>query len=263
MDVTFLFLDESVDLNTAWLTGVFIPSDRYPDVRDAVLRIARDTLLAAGHEHPRPTDLHGVDLLRGVAGVTDEHRVKVFEKVAELVNREELEIISIGHKQADAIRRNMQLLERDPGDKLYNHNFDEMVEALLLADDDLVIPVFDGVPRQRTSRGAQPVDGFAYETFIEGGLVTHWRRVVAELRPLPFVRYKTNLRNLAEPTFSDAAQSPLLQLADLIGYLLGVEARAGLAPCSEWKTRLAGVAKTIDRALVHRRSFTMNFQHAP
>jgi hypothetical protein len=105
MEVTFLFMDESVNLDVAWLTGVLVPAEQYADVRDAFIRIARDVLVEAGHEHPWPTELHGVDLLREVRGVTDEHRFSVFERAVDLVNTERLEILRVGHVEA----------QKDPG----------------------------------------------------------------------------------------------------------------------------------------------------
>jgi hypothetical protein len=261
MDTTFLFLDESVDFNTAWLTGVFVPAEQCADVRDAVIRIARDVLIEAGNEYPHPTELHGADLLRSTSGITDEHRFWVFDKVVALVNQAQLEVISVGHSNADETRRNLQRTNMDAGDKLYCYNFYEMVHALQVPHQVLVQPVFAGVPRQQIGRKShQPVDEFAHQAFLRGGFVTHWYRIAAEIKPVSWVHYKTNLRNFAEPVFSDAAQAPLLQLADVVGYLLGVVERTKRDPCSAWKTRVASIGSRLDRRLVHRRSINMHFQ---
>ncbi len=260
MDVTFLFLDESVDLDTAWLTGVFVPAEQYADVRDAVLRIAQEALIEAGHEHPAAVELHAVDLLRDVGGVTDDHRFKVFEKIVALVNAERLEIVRVGHSGAKKIREHFTKANMDPGDKLYSHNFREVVEALRLPEEGLVFPVFDGVPPQQQAlrRNLQPVDRHAYDAFMFGGHITQWGRVASEAKPVPWVEYKTNLRNLGEPAFSDSARSPLLQLADMVGYLLCVADRVARAEHSEWKARIARIARKIDPGLVYRRSIMMH-----
>ena len=264
MNVTFLFLDESVDLDTAWLTGVFVPAEQYADVRDAFIRIIRETLTEAGHEHPHPTELHGAAMLIDIPGITDEHRIKVFEKVVMLVNEAGLEVISVGHVHAEETRRHFRDMLMDPGDKLYYLNFNEMVDAMYLPDDSLVLPVFDGVPRQRqtTKREPQPVDRFAYDAFMLGSQITHWFRIAAEAKPTPWVRHKTNLRNLAEPTFSDSSRSPLLQLADVVGYLLGVPDRLEQKEPSLWKAAVASVTHKIDRTRVHRRLITTHFDGA-
>jgi hypothetical protein len=91
-----------------------------------------------------------------------------------------------------------------------------------------------------------------------GGHITHWGRLVAEIRPAPWVQYKTNLRNLAEPTFSDSARSPLLQLADMVGYQLCVGDRVEQVEHSEWKARVASIARRMDPTLLNRRSITMH-----
>jgi hypothetical protein len=150
----------------------------------------------------------------------------------------------------------------DPGDKLYNFNLNEVVDALNLHGDSLVVPVFDGVPpqSQEPRRERQPVDPYAYDAFMLGSQITHWGRVTAEIRPVPWVHYNTGLRNLAEPTFSDSARAPLLQLADVVGYLLGVADRVAQVQHSDWKARVASIACRIDRALVHSRSVTVHIQ---
>lgn len=288
MDVTFLFLDESVDLDTAWLTGLFVPAKQYASVRDAVIRITQETLIAAGHNHLGPVDLHGVDLLRGVPGVTDDHRLRLLARMVTLVNRGHIDILSVGHMEATKVRRNLKRTNMDPGEKFYSFNLNEMVDVLHLRPDGLIIPVFDGVPgrvkdaqhgcegiklktspkkHQHPMKGPagkpmkqQPVDPFAYDSFIDGARITQWNRVGAEKKPVALVRYKKNLRNLVEPTFSDGKKSPLLQLSDIVGYLLGVRDRFDQEGArSEWKARVADVARKIDSDLVHRRPVHMMF----
>jgi hypothetical protein len=265
MHVTLLYLDESVYRDVAWLTGVLVPAERVPDLRDAVIRIAQETLVAAGHEYLAPTELHGVSMLRNVRGITDDHRLNVFERIADLVTDEEIEIVSIGHAEATRVRRNLADMHMDPGQKMYNLNFREIVDALVLPPDALVIPVFDGVPGRARTHGASnksqaPVDHFAYEAFLGGANHTHWYRVGFERKPNGMQRYKRNLRNLAEPTFSDSAQSPLLQLADVVGYLLGVTADvAEFGATSEWKARVAVAGQRLDSKLIRRQVVTMNF----
>ncbi len=260
MDVVFLYLDESVDLDSAWLTGLLVPASQYPDVRDGVIRIARKALLAAGASAVAPIELHGVDMLKGVAGATDEHRLQVFSKVVELVNRYRLEVVSVGHVEKKRVRESFQNLHMDPGDKLHRLNFQELVDILHLPPDVLVVPVFDGIPGRPPTGGMEPVDRFAYEAFLLGGSITHWNRVMLEERPVGGLSHKENLRNLMEPVFSDSARSPILQLADIIGYLLGVAERVKQVQGSAWKVQLANVAGRIDKQLLHRRSVTLSFQ---
>lgn len=260
MDAVFLYLDESVDLDAAWLTGLLVPASQCPTVRDAVIRIAREALTSAGQSATAPIELHGVDMLSGVVGASDEHRLRVFSRLVDLVNRERLEIVSVGHIDAKSVRKVHRELVTDPGDKLHYLNFNELVDALQLPPDVLVVPVFDGVPGRSPSGALAPVDKFAYDAFLFGGSITHWNRVTLEEDPITEITHKENLRNLMEPVFSDSARSPILQLADVIGYLLGVAARLEQVQGSEWKNQLGAIAGGIDNRLVCRRSVTTLFQ---
>ena len=261
METMLLFLDESVDLDTAWLTGIFVPTSLYPEVRDGVVRIAREALVAAGHNTSTPVELHGVEMLKSIAGATDQIKLGVFSQAVALVNRHQLEVLSIGHVEAKAMRQNLRRILMDPGDKLHNQNLQEMVNVLALPHDVVVLPIFDGVPgRAPASTKLAPVDRFAYDAFLLGGSITQWNRVACEERPIPAISFKPNLRNLAEPVFADSARSPVLQLADIIGYLLGSAERALRQPSSDWKSNLAAVAHELDPYLVRRQSVRWIFQ---
>lgn len=262
VDVVFLFMDESLDSDHAWLTGLMVPASQYPDVRDAFVRIAREALTAAGQTPTAPIELHGVDLLRNVPGATDEHRLDVFSKVVGLVNRERLACLSFGHAQARSTRRNFARLHLEFGEKLHNLNFHEIVDFLPLSADTLVVPVFDVVGRSAARKTTVRVESSVYDTFLLGGSVTHWNRIGEELHPSGVVQHKTNLRNLTEPTLSDSARSPLLQLTDIVGYLLGVAERCEHSQASHWKREVADVASGLDSELVYRRSVLMRFEGA-
>jgi hypothetical protein len=260
VEVDFLFLDESISRDTAWLTGVFVGAGQYPDVRDAMIRIARAVLMAMGRSAAAPIELHGVAMLSEFPEATDEHRLRVFSEVVSLVNRAQLEVLSVGHVDKDNVRRNYSDIDRDPGDKLYGQNLFELVEALQLHEDALLIPVFDGVPgRALNGKKQSPVDRFAHAAFLLGGNVTQWNRIVFEDKPNPIVHHKPNLRNFMEPLFADSAGSPLLQLADIVGYLLDATDREDLGTASEWKSRVASVARQIDPRLVNRRLLSIKF----
>ena len=131
-----------------------------------------------------------------------------------------------------------------------------------MSADTLVVPVFDGVGRAATRKTTVRVESSVYDTFLLGGAVTHWNRIGEELHPTGIIRHKANLRNLIEPTISDSARSPLLQLTDIVGYLLGVVERAKHAEASPWKREVADVVSGLDPELVYRRSVLMRFDDA-
>lgn len=259
MEVDFLFLDESVALGTAWLTGVFVNAAQCPDVRDAMIRIARGVLQAMGRPESAPIELHGVDMLRDFPEATDEHRLRAFSEVVDLVNRAELEVLSIGHVDKAQVQRRYANLQMDPGDKLYTINLYELVDVMQLHEDVLVVPVFDGVPGRAPGMKHSRVEPFAHDAFLRGGSVTHWNRVLYEDKPHPVVRHKPNLRNFMEPLFADSANSPLLQLADVVGYLLDAADCVAQSAASEWKSQVAAIAGDIHPTLVHRRPFSITF----
>jgi len=56
--------------------------------------------------------------------------------------------------------------------------------------------------------------------------------------------------SLVEPTFTDSAMSPLLQLADVVCFLLTVEDTAERLRVDGFKARLAEIARKLDSNLV-------------
>lgn len=262
MEVDFLFLDESISRDTAWLTGVFVSATQYPEVRDAMIRLARSALEAMGRPTSAPMEFHGVAMLSEFPEATDELKLQMFSDIVDLVNQERLDVISVGHSDKNRIQRSYSELLMDPGDKLYRLNLSEFVEVLHLHEDVLVVPVFDGVPGRAVKGKQSAVDRFAHDAFLHGGNVTHWNRVHFEERPSPLIRHKPNLANFMEPLFADSARSPLLRLADVMGYLLDTENR-GTGTESEWKSRVSAIAAKVDPPLVYGRSVSIHFENAP
>jgi hypothetical protein len=260
MDVVFLFLDESCpsDSDTAWLTGVAVGAERYAPVRDAMLEISIDVQRQAGNAHPSPIELHAVDLLRDVSGATDAHRLAVFRSAVDLVNAEQLEVISVGYSGAKQIRSELAKLQMPEGDKLYGLNFNAMFGAIRVQHDALLVPVFDGVPGANSKGKQQPVDASAHAAFLTGVHHSHHYRLLYNAPD----RYLPNFRNVAEPTFADSARSPLLQLADLVGYLLTVLHPSSGKERSEFKAAIAEIAGKLDAGLVARVENTITFSQS-
>lgn len=244
MNVTFLFLDES--RSTA---------ERYARVRDAVIRISVDVQHPAAGSAPVPLELHGVTMLNAMVGVTDDDRFLAFNKIVEIVNGEQLEVLSIVHSGVKDIQAHFDGFNMPPGDKLYHWNLDAMFDEIRLPEGGLVVPVFDGIPGQGDDGRQQPANRSAYETFLVGAYLSHWYRVAF---PKP-ERYVPNFHNLVEPTFSDSAKSPLLQLADVVGYLLHVEDFVNTKRSEGFKREVARIAATLDRAIVRRVPSSMTF----
>ncbi|MFZ2873402.1 MAG: DUF3800 domain-containing protein [Phycisphaerales bacterium] len=90
-----------------------------------------------------------------------------------------------------------------------------------------------------------PADHYARvrDAFLVGAYLSHWYRVAFPKSE----RYVPNFHNLVEPTFSDSAKSPLLQLADVVGYLLHVEDFVNTKRSEGFKREEARPSKAIVR----------------
>lgn len=257
MDVIFLFLDESCAEDAAWLTGVAVPAERYAAIRDAMLQVSVDAQRKAGIAHPYPYELHAVDLLRDLPEASDERRLAVFSRTVDLVNAEQLEVISVGYSGGRQIRGELDKLQMPEGDKLYGLNFNAVFGAIRIPPDGLLLPVFDGVPGANAKGRQQPVDASAHGAFLQGVHHSHHYRVAHNAPGI----YAQNFRNVAEPTFSDSARSPLLQLADLVGYLLAArDLPPGKQP-SAFKASIVAIARTLNTPFIRRIEHTMGFSH--
>jgi hypothetical protein len=236
---------------------VAVRAERYAHVRDAMLQVSVDAQRQAGIAHPYPIELHAVDLLRNLPGatVTDEHRLAVFARTVDLVNAEELEVVSVGYSGAEEIRSKLDKLRMPAGNKLYNLTFDAVFGAIRVPRDGLLVPVFDGVPGAGKKGKQQPVDASAHAAFLAGVHYSHHYRIANNAAG----SYVPNFRNVAEPTFSDSARSPLLQLADLLRYLLAaLHLPPGKEP-SAFKSSIAAIAGRLDTRLIRRVENTMTF----
>jgi hypothetical protein len=133
-----------------------------------------------------------------------------------------------------------------------------MFDLVRLPPDTLIFPVFDGVPGKNKTGKQQPVDQSAYEAFITGVHHSHYYRVAKSAPQC----YLPNFRNVVDPTFFDSARAPLLQLADVVSYLLGVLDSVQQREPTAFKARLGAVAAKLDRSIVHRIAHSMKFQGA-
>lgn len=254
--VTFAFFDESVNqaLDTASLTAVLVPSEKYVQVRDAVLRIAFEVQAAPPNTVPLPIELHGSEMLKRVEGVSDDDRILVFEKLVNVVVSNQLEVVSVGYTNWSELG-----FLRQHDDKLHSLNFFGILTGLqpVLAEG-LVVPVVDGLPggildaeRERTR--SSPIEPSIFRAFIAS---VHHHQHLRTVRPgmLSIAHYE----HLVEPTFSDSAHSPLLQLADVMSYLLMVQDVAERFVPTGFKARLAPIAAKLDSSLVSKWRGKMN-----
>lgn len=252
--MAFLFLDEcSHDaLDLAALTGVLVPLDAYNDVRDAVCQITWNVLKPPANTVPSPIELHARDLLSELldrdAAELDRDRIEVFTAVARVVNDFRLRVFRVAYLNRSEIA---SLMNADP--QLYGLTFFGIQTALqnTLAET-IVLPVMDGIPGCAPNAKRPPrIDPQLIRAFAQQvRWIHHGRRCQAVTNSISI----ENVVNLAEPVFADSAHSTLLQLTDIISYLLLQLERHELKPpssSSDFRNQVLNCARTLDTDLLN------------
>lgn len=219
--LAFLFLDECMyePLDLASLTGVLVPVESYAAVRDEMCRLAWELLSPEWNVIPAPIDLHGRNLLPELANnpqaEADQARLHVLARVAGIVNAHKLRVLRVSYLNRTEIAA--IIMKGDP--KLYGLNFFGVQAGLQdIMAETLVVPVMDGVPSSApTAKKAPAIDLSLIRAFASSVRWIHHVRQHAHAKSFLSIR---NTENLGEPLFGDSAHATLLQLADLVSYLL-------------------------------------------
>jgi len=259
--VVFMFVDESVSpqLDTASLTGVLVPADQLCDVRDEIYRLAVEVQKPPPNHVLAPIELHARTMLSQIPNATDADKLAVFERLVELVNAEKLQIISIGYTNWSELAF---LAVHD--EKLHGLNFSNILHSLGdLLSEALLVPVIDGLPggtlHPKPSR--KPIDPHVFRAFIASTHYNQSLRVSLSARNQGDMISIKGFRNIVEPVFSDSEHSPLLQLADVVSYLLHIVDWAERFEISGFKSSLLDVARKLDPSLIAKWRGRMN--HSP
>lgn len=260
--LAFLFLDECSDeaLDLAALTGVLVPHEKYRNVRDAMCKVVYDVLEPPANTVPAPIELHGRNLLPQLDNLpveqADAARLHVFRRVAGIINEYGLLIFRVCYLNRSEIAN---VLKGDP--KLYSLNFLGIQTGLQdLMETTLIVPVMDGVPNSADAKKPPSIDPSLIRAFAGSVRWLHHARQSEIMKNSLSIR---NSHNLAEPVFADSTHSTMLQLVDLISYLLLQQDRDELAPqsiSSQFKQAVVNEAKAIDPRLLASRRDQMKFQ---
>jgi hypothetical protein len=250
----FLFLDECMyePLDLVALTGVLVPLGCYCQLRDEICAITWKLLNPPPNTVPAPIELHASNLLAELGGshdqdVLDRLRVDVFESAVNLVNRYRLRVFRVAYLNHSEIRTSM---EGDP--QLYGLTFfgiKNLIQDCLA--NTLIIPVMDGIPSSASEKSSPPrIDRQLIRSFALGVRNTHHFRQNPAVAKLISIK---NTENLAEPLFADSQFSTMLQLTDLVSYLLlqleRDEREAGRT-ISDYRAEVLRCAKAIDHGLL-------------
>ena len=219
MTTSLLFMDECLSgtLDIAALTGVLVPIAQYADVRDAMCRIALDCMPRESGVVPRVIELHGSALLKDSDGRPPEEmdaiRLGVFAEVVNLLNTHRLPVCRVAYTNRKEVAA---ALIGDPN--LYGVNFFGLQQWLAphLAGG-IVIPVMDGIPDSSSSSRPPRINSQLIRAFAQNTRYLHHMRAAGIADSNISVAYPGNL---AEPVFGDSSHSVLLQLVDIISYLL-------------------------------------------
>jgi hypothetical protein len=242
---TLLFIDETdcSETDVFSLVGLVVPIDKADDIRLRFHRFMRELEGVPDRTISPPPELHGWDMLRrprDAAWATDEHRVRAFAHIVEIVNALRLQVVRVAYYKASLPEALRDMPAKRALYSLCFGSLQQMVGPLLA--ESFVIPVMDGLNKNIVDPVAmsQPLHHAfrASPVYSEGAI------------SIPSVE------NLMDPVFVDSRYSAIMQVADVTAYLLHVldqareRQRSGKAP-TDFKRTLASVAHTLDPTLVH------------
>ena len=230
-----LVMDESDcrETNVFALVGLVVPIERADALRVSLHRFVRELENPPDRTIATPTELHGSAMLKNVSWATDEHRLRCYQYVVDVLHEHQLQIL-----RAAYYKKSLAAL---PGGKrmMYGLCFGGMQATVgsLLADA-YAIPIMDGMNQDLA--------------FSFGGGMP----VLHALRASPFYAEGSisipNVENLMDAVFVDSRYSALMQLADVTAHLLHILdwERLGLPLVGAFKPRLAAIARRLDMSLV-------------
>jgi hypothetical protein len=245
----FLFIDECLDedMNLSALTGIFVPIDKYILVRDAICKIAFKIQLPKGNVIPPLIELHARDLLSELPddhpNKTDKARISILTDIVDIINSYKLITLRLTYLNHREI---VKFLKDDP--KLYQTIFSDIIDLLhKFWSDSLIIPVIDGIPSSKQSTKKSPS--------LDTQLISSFARQIRyihHMRCNKVVEKGSHLSgyiNIAEPVFADSYYSTLIQLVDLVSYLLHQIEKADLNPnkiMSDYQKKVFYCGRSID-----------------
>ena len=213
MGTNLLFMDEcysepvdNVGTTISSITGLLLPIEEYDDLLKRFYALLRWKTNPEPNVYQFAPELHGREFL---PEEDDERKFKVLEGVVDLINDSGVRIYRVGFYVTKAGRKRMAHFG-DP--KMIGLCWFELLYALQsVFQDDLLIPVMDGLDAEIVRKFSQPVKSLdEFRTLgLEGSLSIK------------------NSRNLiGEVFFADSKYSVFTQLADLASYLRNVSDRS-------------------------------------
>jgi hypothetical protein len=231
MDVNFLFMDDSFHPATriSSLTGVLVPVDRYPDLRDDFYKLLAPLIQPSKGIIRRAPELHGYEFL---PQESDETKLRILEGIASLVHSHHLRIYRVGYFITPTIEKCFSSDNRLLG--LCFRSLLSMMQPVLA--NERLIPIMDGLDRKTVGHFSPSLKS-----------LDEMRAV--GLEPSLSLKFSQNL--LGEVFYADSAHSALIQVADTIAYLRNASnlAAFGIA-ISPFKSALQSISAKLKQAIV-------------
>jgi hypothetical protein len=207
MDTAFALIDESscVETDTFSMTAVLMETRHYHALRELFHKFVSGLHPTASNAiNLHPHSLHGCNLLRGdgFEWVTDEMRISCFHFACAMIRDFNLPVYRWGLGWNNQKRR-------FPCDASFLRSM-LFLRILLMFEHQLehnfIIPVIDGL-------NADMWKGVS-------GSVQATHSIATTARPICGIK---SVENLCEPLFAPSSFSPLIQLVDLVSYMLHVK----------------------------------------
>ncbi len=242
MKTELLFVDDSDATATTGvlaLTGILVDVAQYDTVRTAFYRSVQDLFPCGPNEIDMgPPEYHGSDLFKKVPDATDAHRVQAHRDVVELCNRFELDILRVGYSNAVAIDR-----FASPGcaATMCWVGMVEMLQDRL--EGGAIIPIMD----RCKDRAAASISGSMRNATL-----------LRMARP-DAMTWRNTENILGEVFYADSTFSPLVQIADMIGYMLHACDCVARSIATDYKRSIAGARTELKDARIRDSVLAMTF----
>jgi hypothetical protein len=249
VNLKFLFMDESHHdpSRITTLTGLLIPSDVYPSIRDEFYDILITTLLPKSEKEiglGQLPELHANELLNNFPDSSDEMRFRLLNKLVQLVASQNIHIYRYGVFMNKASKQSIATYGPQFLISICWFNLIAMLESELA--ENMIIPVMDGFDPKM-------VGSFAYAIKSLDSI----RRFV-DAKNL-FLQHTENI--LGEVFYADSQYSIFIQLADIISYLrLTNDLVTRGTNLTEYKNSLHEISKQIPANLLHEATQEFNFE---
>ena len=237
--MNLLFMDERICGRTrsVAITGVIVPVEKYRSVREEFYERLEWSIRGEGNRVSQPPELRGSGM---PAEWSDGQMLAAFSDVADLVCKHELWVVRVGYRLTKQFR---DLFETE--DRQVAMCWNGLVSALNpIYGEQLLFPVMDLASSNRVKMTSQTVH------------TMDWMRHAG-------VPTFEGSQNLAEVLYASSQHSAMIQIADVLSYLLGIRYQDSLGlDVSEFKRSLLAIVARLDPFVAKDEVVTMRARSA-